>query len=137
MTVQMSVAVRNARLDAIEAVLLAAGTGTRLEIRSGAQPANCAAASTGTILATVNLPADPFANANAGSKAMQGSWADNSADNGGTAGHFRFFDQGGACVMQGSVTATGGGGDMTVDNVNFATGQAFSITSFVITGGNA
>ena len=34
-------------------------------------------------------------------------------------------------------TATGGGGDMTVDNVVFAAGQAFSVTTFTLTDGNA
>jgi hypothetical protein len=48
MTVQLSVAARNARLDAIET---AVGVSAILEIRSGAQPANCAAADSGTLLA--------------------------------------------------------------------------------------
>jgi hypothetical protein len=39
--------------------------------------------------------------------------------------------------MQGTVTATGGGGDMTVDNVSFAAAQAFTVTSFTLTAGNA
>jgi hypothetical protein len=39
--------------------------------------------------------------------------------------------------MQGTVTATGGGGDMTVDNTSFAITQAFSVTSFTLTDGNA
>ena len=48
MTVQLSVAVRNARLDAIETTIAASAV---LKIRSGAQPANCAAADTGTVAA--------------------------------------------------------------------------------------
>jgi hypothetical protein len=39
--------------------------------------------------------------------------------------------------MQGTVTATGGGGDLTVDNVSFASGQAFTVTGFTLTDGNA
>ena len=39
--------------------------------------------------------------------------------------------------MQGTVTATGGGGDMTVDNVVFAAGQSFTVTGFTLTAGNA
>ena len=31
------------------------------------------------------------------------------------------------------VTATGGGGDITVDNVDFNPGQAFAITGFTLT----
>jgi hypothetical protein len=41
------------------------------------------------------------------------------------------------CVAQGSVTATGGGGDLTVDNVVFAAAQAFTITAFTLNAGNA
>ena len=37
----------------------------------------------------------------------------------------------------GSITATGGGGDMTVDNTSFATGQSFTVTAFTLTDGNA
>jgi hypothetical protein len=39
--------------------------------------------------------------------------------------------------MRGTVTATGGGGDMTVDNTSFAAAQAFTVTAFSITDGNA
>jgi hypothetical protein len=39
--------------------------------------------------------------------------------------------------MQGTVTATGGGGDMQVDNVSFAAGQQFTVTAFTLTDGNA
>ena len=135
MTLQYSVAVRNAGLDAIESTT---GTAALLRIRSGAPPANCAAADTGTVLATLNLPSDWMSAASAGAKSMLGSWADASADAAGTAAHFRIYDTAGTtCHVQGTVTATGGGGDMTVDNAVFAAGQAFSITSFTITGGNA
>jgi hypothetical protein len=68
---------------------------------------------------------------------MSGSWADNSADAAGTAGHFRVYDSGGStCHWQGSITASGGGGDMTIDNIIFAAGQAFTITSFTLTDNN-
>lgn len=135
MTLQYSVAVRNARLDAIETTI---GTSPILEIRSGPPPANCAAADTGTVLATLNLPSDWMAPAENGVKQMAGIWQDLSADATGQAGHFRIKDSDGTtCHMQGTVTATGGGGDMEVDNVNFAAGQQFTITAFQITTGNA
>ena len=56
----------------------------------------------------------------------------------GVAGHFRVYDSAGAvCHYQGSVTLSGGGGDMTLDNTNIATGQSVSVASFDITEGNA
>ena len=135
MTLQASVAVRNAKLDAVEATI---GATAVLKIRTGAQPANCAAADTGTVLATLTLPADWMAAAAAGAKAKAGAWQDTSADAAGTAAHFRLYESTGVtCGLQGSVTATGGGGDMTVDNVVFALAQQFTITGFTLTEGNA
>ena len=135
MTLQYSVAVRNAKLDAVEVTI---GTSAVLKIREGAVPASCATADAGTVLATLSLPSDYFDAAASGSKAKAGSWADSSADAAGTAAHFRLYaSDGTTCHAQGTVTATGGGGDMTVDNVSFAAGQAFSVTGFTLTAGNA
>jgi hypothetical protein len=134
MTIQVSTTYRNNMLDAFETTV---GVSAVLEIRSGAQPANCAAAASGTILATVTLPSDWMAAASGGTKAMSGTWEDTAADNAGTAAHFRIWDSTKTtCHMQGSVTATGGGGDMTVDNVVFAAGQDFKVTGFTLTAPN-
>ena len=135
MALQLSVAVRNARLDAIET---ATGASAVLKIKSGAAPATCATADSGTVLASLTLPSDWMAAASAGSKAKSGTWEDASADNTGTAAHFRLYaSDGTTCHAQGTVTATGGGGDMTVDNVSFAAAQAFSVTAFTLTDGNS
>lgn len=135
MTIQLSVAVRNARLDAIETAI---GASAILKIRSGSVPATCATADAGTVLATVNCPSDYLAAASSGSKAKSGTWEDTSADATGTAAHFRLYaSDGTTCHLQGTVTITGGGGDMTVDNTSFAAAQAFTITGFTLTDGNA
>jgi hypothetical protein len=135
MALQLSTAVRNARLDAIETTI---GTSPILKIRTGAAPAACATADSGTVLATCNLPSDWMGAASVGSKALSGTWQDTSADNTGTAGHFRIYDSGGTtCHMQGTVTATGGGGDLQVDNTSFAAGQQFVISSFTLTDANS
>lgn len=134
MTLQYSTAVRNARLDVVESTI---GVSAVLKIRTGAAPANCAAADSGTVVATVNLPSDWMAAASGGTKAMSGTWQDLSADAAGTAAHFRLYaSDGTTCHAQGTVTATGGGGDMTVDNTVFAAGQSFTVTSFTLTAGN-
>lgn len=137
MTVQLNVTTRNARLDTIESTN---GTSCSLEIRTGAQPANCAAAGTGTILATINLPSDWMAAASSGAKALAGSWTDASADNTGTAAHFRVYNSQATkdnttCFMQGSVGQ--GSGDLSVDNSSFVAAQSFTITAFTLTDGNA
>ncbi len=135
MTLQVSAAVQNARLDAMET---AVGVSAVLKIRSGAAPANVAAADSGTVLATLALPSDWMAAASGGTKAKAGTWTDAAADASGTAAHFRIYASDGTTAhMQGTVTATGGGGDMTVDNTSFAAGQAFTINTFTITDANA
>lgn len=135
MALQLSTAVRNARLDTIESTI---GVSAIMKIRTGAAPATCATADAGTVVATLNLPSDWMAAASGGSKAMLGTWQDTSADATGTAAHFRIYaSDGTTCHIQGTVTATGGGGDMTVDNTSFATGQSFTVSSFTLTDGNA
>ena len=135
MALQLSTTVRNARLDAIESTI---GTSAVMKIRTGAAPADCGTADSGTVLATLSLPSDWLANAASGSKAKSGTWSDASADNPGTAAHFRIYESTATtCHIQGTVTATGGGGDMTVDNTSFASGQPFTVNSFTLTDANA
>lgn len=133
MAIQLSTAVRNARLDTIESTT---GVSAILKIRSGAAPANCGTADSGTVLATVNLPSDWMAAASGGSKAMSGTWQDTSADATGTAAHFRIYDSAGTtCHLQGTVGTSGT--DMIVDSTSFTAGQSFTINSFTLTDGNA
>lgn len=135
MAIQLSATVRNARLDAIET---ATGVSAVLKIRTGSVPASCAAADAGTVVATLALPSNWMADAAGGSKAMSGTWEDASADATGTAAHFRLYaSDGSTCHLQGTVTATGGGGDMTVDNTSFASGQKFTVTGFTLTDANS
>ena len=55
MALQYSTAVRNAQLDAVESAI---GTAPKLQLRTGAPPANCAAADSGTLLCEMILPSD-------------------------------------------------------------------------------
>jgi hypothetical protein len=131
MALQFSASVRNAILDQIESTI---GTSAVLKIRTGSAPANVATADSGSVLATLNLPSDWMAAASSGSKAKSGTWQDTSADATGTAAHFRLYaSDGTTCHMQGTVTATGGGGDLTVDSTSFTSGQSFTITTFTLT----
>ena len=135
MAIQLSAAVRNARLDTIESTI---GTSAVLKIRSGAAPADVATADSGTVLASLTLPSDWMAAASGGTKAKSGTWQDASADATGTAAHFRIYASDGTTAhLQGTVTATGGGGDLTLDNVSIASGQSVTITSFTLTEANA
>lgn len=131
MAVQYSVAVNNAKLDAIETTV---GTAPKLQIRTGAQPANCAAADSGTLLAEITLPSDWLANAAAGAKAKAGTWTV-AAVAAGIAAHFRIKDTAGTTAhMQGSVGQ--GSGDVSVDNTNVAIAQVVTISAFAINAAN-
>jgi len=135
MAIKMSVAVRNALLDAIEAAI---GTSAVLKLRTGAPPTNITDADSGTVVATVSLPSDWMAAADAGAKAKSGTWEDASADAAGTIGHFRIYASNGTTQhVQGTVTITGSGGDMTVDNPVVEAGQDILITGFTLTAPNA
>ena len=77
MAFQFSTTARNASLDAIETAI---GASAIMRLRTGAVPANCGAADSGTVIATINLPSDWMAAASGGSKAASGTWQDASAD---------------------------------------------------------
>jgi hypothetical protein len=130
--ITLSEAVRNARLDAIETTI---GTSAIMKIRTGAPPSNVAAASTGTVLATLNLPSDWLAAAASGAKAKSGTWEDTSADATGTAAHFEITASGGTVHLRGTVSTSGA--DLNVDNTSFNAGQSFTVTGFTLTDGNA
>lgn len=133
MTLALSTAVKNAMLDAIETAI---GASAILKIRSGAPP-GIGNADSGTVLATLNLPSDWMAAASGGSKGKAGTWEDTGADNTGTAAHFRIYANDGSTPhLEGTVTVTGGGGDMTLDSVNITAGQSITITGFTLTAGN-
>jgi hypothetical protein len=133
MALQYSGTVRDAKLNSVETTI---GTSPILTIRTGAAPANCGTANSGTVLATLTLPSDWMAAASGGTKAISGTWQDTSADATGTAAHFRIHDSTGTtCHIQGTVGTSAT--DMIVDSVSFTATQSFSITSFTLTAGNA
>jgi hypothetical protein len=105
--------------------------GAILEIRTGA-PAGPNNAAGGSLLCSITLPASPWAAASAKSKAKSGTWS-GTATGTGTAGHFRLKNAGDTEREEGTITATGGGGDMTVDNTSIATDQTVTVTTFTRT----
>jgi hypothetical protein len=135
MAIKLSTTVRNAKLDAIETAI---GASAVMKIRTGTVPTNIGDADAGTVLATINLPADWMNAAASGQKTLNGTWSDTNADATGTAGHFRIYASDGTTQhMQGTVTATGGGGDLTLNNTSITSGGTVTITSFTWTEGNA
>ena len=96
MSLQLSVSSRNARLDSIESTV---GTSALLRIFSGAAPANCATADSGTKLVEMTLPANWMNDASSGTKTLAGAWSGTGlATN--TAGYFRIYESTGTtCHM--------------------------------------
>ncbi len=135
MALQLGTTLRTNRVGQIATTIGASGA--VLKIWTGAMPANCAAADSGTQLVHIALPNPYFNAASSGQVTMTGTWSEASADATGTAGYFRMYDSGGTCHLQGTVTATGGGGDLTLNNTSIAAGQTVTITSFTLTDGNA
>jgi len=134
MTLKFSVGVRNAEMDAIET---AVGSSAVLKIFAGSVPTNITDSDTGTVLATLNLPADWMNSASSGSKTMSGVWSAN-ASGSGIATYFRIYATGGSTQhIQGTTSLVGDGGDLILDNTNIQSGQTISVTEFTIISGNA
>lgn len=137
MALQLGIAVRNGRGNAIEAAI---GASAKLELRTGAPPATPATADSGTLVSSYALASD-WANAFAAGAAAP--WLANlplsvAASNAGIIGHFRLKDNAGTTVgLQGTITETAGGGDMIVDNNDVNAGQITNITGFNMTEGGA
>ena len=138
MALQYGATLRTAQCDAIASTVAASAL---LRLYSGSAPADCATGPSGTLLCEMALPATWMAAAANGVVAKTGTWSGTGAAGagGGTnAGYWRLYNNAGTvCHAQGNVTASGGGGDMTLDNISIAQNQTVTINSFQITAGNA
>lgn len=135
MTVGIVTTARNAMLDALNArINLGAGAGM-LRIYDGTRPATGGAATTLLAELTLSDPAAPAAAS--GVLTLSSITQDASANASGTATWFRIVDSDGNAVLDGSVTATGGGGDLQLVTTTIVATQPVQVTSFTITAGNA
>ena len=137
MAIQYKISLINDRLNLLNTD---AGNSALFRMYSGAMPASCVTAASGTKLSEDVIPVATgawMASASAGVVAKTGTWTLNGIA-GGSAGYFRILDAGAAATyMQGTITATGGGGDMTLDNIVIANAQVITVNTFSVTGGNA
>jgi hypothetical protein len=130
MTIQLSDTVRSAMADAYETSI---GTAPSIEFRTGAPPATCATAASGSLIATIVCPSDWMGAASAGVKTLLGSWTV-AASGSGTIGHYR-IKQGATCHEQGTVGTSGS--DINLDNNAVLVGQVITITAKTFTQGGA
>ena len=133
MATRIPTAVRNAIVDTVVDRLDAGAGAGYIEIRTGAQPASANDAATGTLLGTLPLSDPAFGAAANGSAAANAITSDTNADASGNAGWFRAYDSTAAVVVDGSVTATGGGGDMELTSVAIVAGETIQVTSWTVT----
>lgn len=135
---QLSTALRNVMLDSGLNDVFNSGV---LEIRDGTQPADADTAPTGSVLASISLPADCFGAASSGQIAKAGTWEDTSADGTGTATWFRMKQSGDLGTtnttderLDGDVsTVAAGTGDLQLDNTSINATQQVTINTFTIT----
>ena len=133
MTLRYNTTLRTAQATAIATE---AGSNAQIKIYTGSQPASVATAPSGTLLGTLTV-AGTFGTGSGGVLTFNTVTSDTSADNTGTAGWFRVMKSDGTTgVLDGAITATGGGGDMTLNTVSVTAGGTIAITSGTITVGN-
>lgn len=133
MATRLPTAIRNAVANVIvDALDAGTGPGT-IKIYTGSQPASANNAATGTLLGTLTLSDPAFGDAANGSAAAGAITGDTSADATGTAGWFRAADSDGTTVIDGSVSATGGGGDLQLDSVSIIAGGTINVTGWTVT----
>jgi len=133
MAIRLPAASRNAAADAVvDRADGGSGAGT-IEIRTGTQPASADSAATGTLLATITLGDPAFGPASNGTAALADTPLSGAAVADGTAGWFRMLDGDGNTVLDGSVSATGGGGDLQLSTTTITTGLTVTITSGTVT----
>ena len=123
---------RNAAATAIVGLLDAGSGAGTIQIRSGSMPATPQTAATGTLLATVTL-SDPAGGAPSTGVITITDPASVTGVGDATATWARFLDSTGAAVMDCDVTATGGGGAITLSTTTISTGVTVDLGAITFT----
>lgn len=131
MALKFPAAYRSTRADTITT---RAGNAALLRIYDGTRAADAdTAITTQTLLAELTCGTPFAAGATDGVLTAGSITNDSSANASGTATWFRLVSAASATVMDGSVTATGGGGDLTLVTTTIVATQPVQVTSFVVT----
>lgn len=116
----MTISITAAAAQAMGTALATAiGAGASIQIRSGAKPATPETAASGTLLVTIPITGS-FTSSGGVLTAADPASASPAAS--GTAGYFRLLTSGATAILDGTVTATGGGGDMQLGSTTITTG---------------
>lgn len=134
MAVGFATSLRTNRATQILNAMDAGTTGAKIRLYNGTRPATGGTATTLLAELVCSTVSGTVTN---GVFTLSAITQDSSADATGTATWFRIVDSDNNFVMDGSVTATGGGGDITMGSVSIIAGVPVAAVSFVITEGNA
>lgn len=124
-------ALRSSRSNAI---VTAIGTSGKIRFYSGTRPATGGAET--TLLAECALSATAGTVSN-GVLTFNAITNDAAIDATGVVSWFRVMTSANAAQVDGTVTATGGGGDITTPSTSWTANEPLAVSSFVITEGNA
>ena len=134
MAISISTAARNAAVSGVAALVDAdVGAGT-VAVRSGTKPVAVSDPATGTLLATFTLADPAFTGPVNGVMTLDATpvlatvGVANDA-----AGWFRMFDNSGDAILDGTVTTTGGGGDLEMNVTAISVGLAVQIIAGTLT----
>ncbi|MNN02453.1 hypothetical protein D3C81_1151140 [compost metagenome] len=133
MTIGMSTALRNSRLDAITT---AAGASAKLRLYTGTRPATGAAITSQTLLAELTCGATFAPAASGGVLTLNAITGDSSADASGTATWARLLKSDGTTHVLDMDVGTSGS-DLNMNSNVISAGAAVSITSATLTEANA
>lgn len=133
MAIKIGTGARDAATNGIVDRLDAGAGAGIVRVYTGAPPATPQAAVTGTLLVAFVLSDPAFGAASAGVATGSGLPKTGTGLAAGTAGWFRAVDSDGTGVWQGTVTATGGGGDMTMDTTTVSVGLTVNLTALSYT----
>jgi len=124
MAVRRNTAARTSLAQAFADTFPASST---LEIRSGSQPASANDAASGSLLATITLPASPWAAAASGAVSKQNTWSA-TATGTDTAGWARLISADTNKRYDFAI-----GSDLTIDDASIVTGGTVTVTTLTIT----
>jgi hypothetical protein len=127
MTIDLSNVAANFALDQLYDTKFPVGS--TVQIRTGA-PTGAENAAGGSLLATITLPATPWAAAATGSKAKSGTWSV-AASGTGTAGNYRLIGTTTTNIEEGTVGLSAS--DMNLDNTSIVAAQNIAINTFTRT----
>lgn len=131
MAYRLSTDTRNKACDAIVDDIDSGSPPGTIAIRTGSQPTNVGDSDSGTLLGTLTFSNPAFGSSSSGTATASSITSDTSADNSGTAGHFRIKDGSGNIHSDG--TCGQGSGDLSFDNSSIVAGGTIAVSSLSVT----